>query len=55
VLVHLLDELARELDGLHVRAERAPEHTLEEGFELRFDAAEDAHLGRRGMPLDTPV
>ena len=30
VVVHLLRELPRELDGLHVRAERAAEDALEE-------------------------
>jgi hypothetical protein len=47
VLVHLLRQLARELDGLHVRAEGAAEHPLEEAFDLLLDAAEDAHLVRR--------
>jgi hypothetical protein len=41
VLVPLLDQLARELDGLHVRAERAAEHALEERLELGFDVAEN--------------
>jgi hypothetical protein len=43
VLVHLLGELARELDGLHVGPEGTAEHPLEEAFDLLLDAAEDAH------------
>jgi hypothetical protein len=43
VLVHLLRELARQLDRLHVRAESATEHPLEEAFDLLLDAPEDTH------------
>ena len=32
MVVHLLDELARELDRLHVRAESAPEDALEQAL-----------------------
>ena len=50
VVVHLLDELARELDRLDVGPEGAAEHPLEQGLELRLDAPEDAHgrVGRGG-------
>ena len=34
MVVHLLDELARELDGLDVRPERAAEEALEEALDL---------------------
>ena len=50
VVVHLLHQLACELDRLDVRAERAAEHALEERFELRFDAAEDGHRRRGCYP-----
>ncbi len=43
VLVHLLRELARELDGLDVRPEGAPEDPLEEALDLALDCAKDAH------------
>ena len=43
VVVHLLDQLARQLDGLDVRAERAAEHAFEEALDLRFDGAQDCH------------
>ena len=43
VVVHLLDELARELDRLHVRAEGTSEDALEEGLDLVLDVPEDAH------------
>jgi hypothetical protein len=46
VILHLLDELARELDRLHVRAEGAAEDSLEKAFDLVLDVSEDAHLGR---------
>jgi hypothetical protein len=46
VVLHLLDELAGQLDGLDVRTERAPEDALEEAFDLVFDVPEDAHLAR---------
>ena len=48
VVVHLLHELARELDRLDVRAERAPERAFDEGLQAMLDAAEDAH--RRILP-----
>ena len=50
VVVHLLDELACELDRLDVRAERAAEDALEERLELRFDGAEHGHGGRGCCP-----
>src|SRR5205085_2101825 len=43
VVLHLLRELARDLDGLHARLEGAAEGALEESLELRFQVAEDAH------------
>ena len=49
VVVHLLDELARQLDRLDVRPERAAEDPLEEAFDLLLDAAEDAHAAE-GFP-----
>ena len=51
MLVHLLRELARELDGLHVRPERTPEHPFEEALDLALDCAKDAHdAGRLPLP-----
>jgi hypothetical protein len=41
VVVHLLDQLARELDRLDVRTERTAEDALEERLELGFDIAEN--------------
>ncbi len=46
VVVHLLGELAGDLDGLHVRLERASEHALDECFDLVFDRAENAQRPR---------
>jgi hypothetical protein len=43
VVVHLLRELARQLDRLDVRSEGAPEHAFEQALDLRFDAAEHGH------------
>jgi hypothetical protein len=43
VVVHLLRELAGELDRLHVRAERAAEHALDEGLDLLLDAPQNRH------------
>ena len=40
VIVHLLHELARELDRLDMRAEGAPEDALEETFDLGLDRAQ---------------
>ena len=45
VVVHLLRELARELDGLDVRLEGTAEHALDERFDLVLDSAEN-HGGR---------
>src|SRR5207237_38253 len=45
VVVHLLDELARELDGLHVRPEGAAEYALAEGFDLVLDSAPRRRTG----------
>ena len=42
VVVHLLDELARELDRLDVRPEGTAEHALDERFDLVLDRAENA-------------
>ena len=42
MVVHLLDELACDLDGLDVRAEGAAEHPLEEGLDPVLDAAKHA-------------
>ena len=49
MLVHLLRELARELDGLDVRPEGAAEDTLEEGLDLLFDRPQ--HHARVRVPL----
>ena len=43
VLVHLLGQLARELDGLHVRPEGATENAFEEALDRALDASQDAH------------
>jgi hypothetical protein len=43
VVVHLLRELPRQLDGLDVRSERAAEDAFDERLDLLFDAAEDSH------------
>ena len=43
VLVHLLRELPRELDGLHVGAEGAAEQPFEEALDPALDCAKDAH------------
>ena len=43
VVVHLLHELAGELDGLDVRPERTAEDAFEQAFDLRFDGAQDGH------------
>jgi hypothetical protein len=43
VVVHLLRQLARELDGLDMRAKRASEDALDEGLDPVFDAAKDVH------------
>ena len=50
VLVHLLRELAGELDGLHVRSEGAAEDALEEALDLALDGAQDAHCGSGRLP-----
>src|SRR5205823_7417727 len=41
VVVHLLGQLARELDGLDVRAERPAEDALEQRLDLLLDRPED--------------
>jgi hypothetical protein len=41
VIVHLLRELAGELDGLDVRAKRAAEDPLEQGLDLSLDCAQN--------------
>jgi hypothetical protein len=46
VVLHLLDELPRQLDRLHVRAEGASEDAFEEAFDPVLDVPENAHLGR---------
>ncbi len=40
MIVHLLHELARELDRLYVRAKGAPEDAFEETFDLGLDRAQ---------------
>ena len=45
MVVHLLCELPRELDGLHVGAKRPTEDALEEGFDLLLDSAENHWAG----------
>ena len=51
VVVHLLDELACQLDRLDVRPERTAEHTLDECFDLLLDRAENAQFrGLCGFP-----
>ena len=53
MVVHLLRELARELDRLDVRPEGAAEDALEEGLDLLLDCPEDhgagGHYPRRGL------
>jgi hypothetical protein len=44
VVVHLLGQLARELDRLDVGAKSAPEHTLEEALDLLLDCAQNGQL-----------
>ena len=46
VVLHLLDQLPRQLDGLDVRAERTAEDALEEAFDPVLDVPEDAHVPR---------
>ena len=43
VLVHLLGQLARQLDGLHVRPEGATENAFEKALDRALDASQDAH------------
>jgi hypothetical protein len=45
MLVHLLRELARQLDRLYVGAEGAAEDALEEALDLAFDGAQQAQAG----------
>ena len=44
VLVHLLGELPRQLDGLDMRSEGTPKKALEEALDLALDGAQDAHV-----------
>src|SRR3954451_6004264 len=44
MLVHLLGQLARQLDRLNVRPECTPEKALEEALDLALDGAQDAHV-----------
>jgi hypothetical protein len=41
VVVHLLRELPRQLDGLDIRAKCPPENALEEGLDFLFESAKD--------------
>ena len=43
VVLHLLHELAGELDRLHVSAEGAAEDTFEQALDLVLDVPEDTH------------
>src|SRR5207302_188043 len=43
-------DLPRQLDGLHVRAERAPEHAFEKRLDLLLDCPEDHDCGRTLPP-----
>jgi hypothetical protein len=43
MVLHLLDELAGELDRLDVRAKGTPEDTFEQAFDLVLDVPEDTH------------
>jgi hypothetical protein len=42
VSVHLLGQLARELDGLHLRREGAAEHALDEVLDPLFQVSQNA-------------
>jgi hypothetical protein len=46
MVLHLLDELARQLDRLDVSAEGTTEDSFEEAFDLVLDVSEDAHSTR---------
>ncbi len=50
MLVHLLGELASELDRLDVGSEGAAEDALEEALDLALDGAQDAHCGSGRLP-----
>src|SRR5260370_30108170 len=50
MIVHLLRELPRQLDGLHIRAEGTPEHAFEKRLNLLFDRPEDHECGRTLPP-----
>ena len=50
VLVHLARELARDLDGPHLRAEDAAERALDEAGDLVLEVAKDAHLAGEVFP-----
>src|SRR2546423_1757318 len=43
MVLHFLDELARELDRLNVCPESAPEDAFEQRFDLGFDVPEHGH------------
>src|SRR6185437_13646050 len=45
VVVHLLGQLAGQLDGLHGRSERATEEAFDKAPDPAFDVAENAHGG----------
>src|SRR5437764_1845627 len=47
MVLHLLDELPGQLDGLDVRSEGTPEDAFEQGLDLVFDVSEHAHC--RGL------
>ena len=47
MVVHLLGQLAGQLDGLHGRSKRASEQAFDKAPDLTFDVAEDAHGGER--------
>jgi hypothetical protein len=49
VVVHLLRQLARELDGLDVRAESTAKQALEQALDLVLDVPQDRH-GSRYLP-----
>ena len=43
VVVHLLRELSRQLDRLHLRPERAPEHALDQALDSLFHRPQERH------------
>ena len=46
MVFHLFDQLAGELDRLHVRAKGAAEDPFEKALDFVLDVPQDAHLGR---------